>query len=168
VFASNVLSVRVRKGFRRISVSHPRTKKDHVKQALSGLARNLTPPAQRNPKALHNRSRPGQTPIDATAVMAAEGITTNTITLRQWSAACWRRTDAEIVLVEGVAIVSWVTVSGPMDNGHPYERRRFTRCRAACSSTMPLPNSSEVDGSGTRVRRRLSTPRTPFARLSGT
>jgi hypothetical protein len=45
-----------------------------------------TPPEKRKPNDLHHALKTGQTPVQARAAMAVEGLATNTLTVRQWSA----------------------------------------------------------------------------------
>jgi hypothetical protein len=49
------------------------------------VARNATPEEKRNPNELHTKAKPSQTPVQARAALAVEGLVTNTVTTLQWS-----------------------------------------------------------------------------------
>src|SRR5262249_31080022 len=55
------------------------------KRASPVRARRPTTPEKRNPNKLQRRLTPGETPMQANAAMAVEGLATNTVAMREWS-----------------------------------------------------------------------------------
>lgn len=56
-----------------------------ARQKSSVVVRKAKRRETRNPNDLHTKAKPGETPVQATAALAVEGVATNTVALRQWS-----------------------------------------------------------------------------------